>query len=118
LFADVLIVFIVRISIQFFRSLRAKSWPVVKAKVTMAERSGGGFGCMVVELVYDYDFNGKYYSGNHSEPFLSAGAAKEYLEEHSTDTELLVRLDPGNPDFSVVRDRDLYFHAHGYRLDS
>lgn len=117
MFADILIVFVVRTLIQFVRSVRSKSWLIVKAKVASAEKSGGGFGCTVVKLVYKYKFDGKFHSGNHSEPFLSAGAARDYLERYSAGSELTVRVKPGDADSSVVRDRDLYFQAHGYRLD-
>jgi hypothetical protein len=118
LFADVLIVFIVRALIQIFRSQRARSWSVVKGKVTTAQKSGGGIGCTVVELTYKYRVNGELYTGSHTEPFLSAGSARSYLEQCEPGSKLIVRVRPGMPESSFVRDKDLYFHAHGYRLES
>ena len=117
MFADVLIVFLIRALIQIFRSQRARSWPVVKSEVTTAEKGAGGTGCMVGELTYQYRINGELYTGSHTEPFLSAGSAKSYLEQHAPGSQLIVRTRPEQPDSSFVRDRDLYFDAHGYRLE-
>ncbi len=118
MFGDVLIVFLVRALIQMVRSRRAKSWPVVAGKVTTAQRRIGSIGCMVVDLTYQYRVDGELYTGTHAEPFLWAGSAKNYLEQCAPGSKLIVRVRPGVPAASFVRDRDLYFHAHGYRLES
>jgi hypothetical protein len=118
LFGDILIAFVIRAVTQLLRSYRAKSWPIVTAKVTTAEERHSGIGCTVVELTYKYRMNGVLFTGSHAEPFLWTGSARNYVEEHSRGSELIVRVKPGVPESSVVRDRDLYFHAHGYRLDA
>ena len=118
MFADVLIVFIVRALIQLFRSQRARSWSVVEGEVTTADKPTGGFGCVVVELTYNYRVNGELYTGSHTEPFLSDGSAGDYLEQLQPGSKLVVRVRPGMPESSFVRDKDLYLHAHGYRLES
>jgi hypothetical protein len=115
-FADVLIIFIIRAVIQLFRSRKARSWPVARAEVTTAEEGSGG--CLTAELTYKYKIDGELYTGTHTEPFLWAGSVKSYLEQCSPGGEIVIRVKPGTPESSVVRDRDLYFHAHGYRLDS
>ena len=116
MFADVLIVFLVRALIQVFRSQRARSWPVVKGEVTTAQKGHGG--CIVVDLTYRYRFDAELYSGSHAELFLSVGSARSYLEQYQPGSELIVRVRPGVPESSFVRDRDSYFHTHGYRLES
>ena len=116
MFADVIIVFTVRAVIQLFRSGRAKSWPTVKAKVTTANEGSGW--CLTVELTYKYKIDGELYTGTHTEPFLWAGSAKYYLEQCHPGNEIVIRVKPGDLESSVVRDRDLYFQAHGYRLES
>jgi hypothetical protein len=118
LFGDVLIVFLVRALIQMVRSQRAKSWPTVKGEVTTAQERIAAIGCMVVELTYNYRLNGELYTGSHAEPFLWAGSARNYLEQCQPGSELIVRLRPGRPESSFVRDKDLYFRAHGYGLES
>lgn len=116
MFADVLVVFIVRAAIQLYRSSTARRWPTVKAKVMTAQE--GSAVCVVVELSYKYRIDGELYTGTHNEPFFWPGSARSYLEQCATGNELVVRVKPGDPESSVVRERDLYFHAHGYRLDS
>ncbi len=118
MFGDVLIAFLVRALIQTVRSQLAKSWPIVKGGVTTAQERRGAFGCMVVDLTYKYRVEGELYTGMHAEPFLWVGSAKSYLEQCAPGSELIVRVKPGVPGASFVRDRDLYFHAHGYRLES
>ncbi len=76
MFADVLIVFLIRALIQFFRSHRAKSWPIVKGEVTTSQKGAGGFGCIVVVLTYTYRLDGELYTGSHTEPFLGGRVGK------------------------------------------
>ena len=116
MFADVIIVFIVRVVIQFFRSRKAKSWPTAKAEVMTAEERSAS--CLTAELTYKYRINGELYTGTHAEAFLWAGSLKSYLEQCSPGSMIIVRVKPGEPGSSVVRDRDLYFLAHGYRFES
>ena len=102
--------------IQLFRSYQAKSWPSVEAKVTSAQKGHGA--CTTVEITYKYRIDGELYTGAHTEPFLFASSADCYLEECSPGSQIVVRVKPGESELSVVRDRDVYLHAHGYRLDS
>ena len=118
MFGDVLIVFLVRAMIQAVLSRRTKSWPIVKGEVTTAQERIGAIGCMVVELAYHYRIEAELYTAIHGEPFLWAGSGKSYLEQFAPGSELIVRVKPGMPGTSFVRDRDLYFHARGYRLES
>ena len=118
MFGDVLIVFLVKALIQMVRSQRAKSWPIVKGEVTTAQERIGAIGCMVVELTYNYRLNGELFTGSHVEPFLLGDSARNYLEQCQPGSELIVRVRPGRPESSFVRDRDLYFRARGYGLES
>jgi len=116
LFADVIIVFIVRALIQFFRSRKARDWPTVKAEVMTAQQTRGG--CLTAEITYKYRINGELYTGTHTEPFLSASSLSCYLEKCSPGSVVTVRLKPGEPDSTIVRERDVYLEAHGYRIES
>ncbi|HXJ90993.1 MAG TPA: hypothetical protein VMS18_29565 [Candidatus Binatia bacterium] len=113
LFADIIIVFIFRAVIQLLRSRGAKHWPSIEAEVMTVEESSGG--CLSVELTYKYRMAGELYTGTHTEPFLWVHSVNTYLEPRRV---IIVRIKPGQPEFSVVRDRDLYSCAHGYRLES
>jgi hypothetical protein len=78
----------------------------------------GPNGCLTVEITYKYRIDGELYTGTHTEPFLLDSSLKCFLEECSPGGEIIVRMRPGDPESSFVRDRDLYFRAHGYRLDT
>jgi len=116
LFADVLIVFLVRTVVQLFRSHRARSWPSVKGEVTTSQKLRSA--CIVVELTYTYRVDGELYTGTLEEPFASIGSAESFLSHYGPGSEITVRVKPGNSECSFVRERDLYFAAHGYRLES
>lgn len=116
LFADVLVVFLVRSVIQLFWSHRAKSWPFVKGEVTTSQELKGST-CILAELTYSYRVDGELYTGTLQEPFL-VGSARSFLEQYPSGSELIVRVKPGSPESSFVREKDLYFHAHGYQVES
>jgi len=77
---------------------------------------------MVVELAYEYLVDGELYTGSHTQPFLGAGSARSQLDQCQPGSGLIVRVRPRIPEssfvFVFVRDQDLYFHAHGFRLGS
>lgn len=103
---------------RLVRAQGSKSWPVVTAEVVGTHYRPGGFGCTVLKITYQFKFGGKRYTGTDAKPFLWTSSAKNYSEQHSGGSELLVRVKPENPEFSIVRDKDTYFHEHGYRLET
>ena len=111
---DIYLEFIFRVIARFFRARGAKSWPVVKAQVTGTYCDPGGFGCVVANVAYEYRLEGELYTGTDAKPFVSDGSAKDYLKSHPQGSELLIRVKPGSPDFSIVRQDDLYRQEHGY----
>jgi len=115
---DIFVEFLFRFVVRQLQAQGTKSWPVVKAKVTGTHYRPGGFGCTVLKMTYQYKFAGKRYAGTDAKPFLWTSSAREYYERHAGGSELLVRVKPGNPESSIVRDKDLYLHAHGYRLET
>ena len=114
---DILVEFIVRVIIRFFRAWGAESWPVVQAKVT---RTGyrGGYGCSVADINYQYRIDGELFTGADANPFMSGSSAKDYLENYRRGTELPVRVKPGSPQVAVLRQKDLYLQVHGYKLET
>ena len=116
LFLDIYVEFIIRVIVRMFRARGSRSWTILEAKVTGTYCAPGGFGCAVANVTYKYRVDGELYTGTDSNPFVSTDSAKDYLQDHPTGSELLVRVKPGNPESSVVRQDDLYRHAHGYRL--
>ncbi|MFZ1141454.1 MAG: DUF3592 domain-containing protein [Candidatus Sulfotelmatobacter sp.] len=115
---DIVIEFLFRSLVRLVRAQRTKSWPVATAEVTGTHYRPGGFGCTVLKITYQFEFGGKRYASVDAKPFLWTSSAKEYSEQHSAGSELLVRVKPGKPEFSIVRDNDIYVHAHGYGLET
>jgi hypothetical protein len=112
---DIYVEFLIRAVIRFFKARGSASWPVTTAKVTAASLRRG-LGCAVADIVYNYRFDGELYTGTDANPFLLTPSAESYLEDHPRGSELLLRVRPGSPNDSVVRQDDLYRHAHGYQL--
>lgn len=115
---DIYVEFLFRVILRFFKARGSTSWPVVKAKVTSTGCRPGGFGCAVADVAYKYRADGELYTGTDANPFVYTSSARAYLEDHRPGSELLVRVKPGTPCDSVVRQDDLYRQAHGYRLQT
>ena len=54
----------------------------------------------------------------NSVPFISNRSAKEYIEHYSPKSQIIIRVKPGAPKCSVVREADLYRVEHGFRLET
>ncbi len=109
-------IYIFRAAIQLIQSHKARSWPTVQAKVITA--TDGFEGCPTAEVTYKYRVDGELYTASHTEPFLFGSSQKCFLAQCDPDNEILVRVKPRQPGSSVLRERDVYFQTHGYRLDS
>jgi hypothetical protein len=73
---------------------------IVTAEPTRIDRFGGS----AVEIVYSYRFEGELYTGLHEEPCLFSES--EYMERFPKGRSFVVRVKPGEPEISVVRDED------------
>jgi hypothetical protein len=105
LFLDIYIEFFFRAAIRSFRKLRAKSWPLLKAKITATSCSPAGFGCAIAEVSYRYIFSGEPYTGIDAKPFVWTDSAESYIERCDVGSELYIRVNAGKPDVSVVSER-------------
>ena len=115
---DIYVEFIVRVIIRLLRARGSKAWPVIKGKITGINLRPGGFGCAVADVAYSYRSDGELYTGTDAVPFVWTSTAENYLEGHPRGSELLVRVSPGDPGVSVVRQKDMYLHAHGFRVEA
>jgi hypothetical protein len=115
---DIYIEFVVRVIVRLLRARGSRSWPVITAKVTGTNYRPGGVGCAVADITYHYRLDGVLHTGTDANPLVWDSSAKNYLEDHPPGSELLVRVKPGCPDLSVVRQKDLYLRAHGYQLET
>jgi hypothetical protein len=117
-FLDIYVEYFVRVVISLFKRWNARSWKVVTAEITNTGYRRGGIGCAVADISYKYEIDGQVYTGTNSVPFISNGAAKDYVERYSPNNQLLIRVRPEVPGSSVVREVDLYRVEHGFRLET
>jgi hypothetical protein len=60
----------------------------------------------VAEIVYTYRIDGGFYGGVDEKPFFSESPAKQYADQFNRGGNLVVRVKPGQPEVSIVRDED------------
>lgn len=115
---DIYVEFLFRAIVRFFRAFGSTSWPVVTAKITASYCDPRGFGCAVANIAYKYRLDDEPYTGTDANPFVWSSSARDYLEKHPPASELLIRVKPGTPELSVVRQDDLYRQSHGYQVQT
>jgi hypothetical protein len=99
---DIYVEYIIRAVFRFFRALRARSWPLVTARVTTTSTRAGGFGCAIGEITYLYRVDGEAYTGVDRKPFILNNSAENYVAEYSRGEELPVRVSNLDPAASVL----------------
>lgn len=65
-----------------------------------------------------YSIRGARYMGTNSVPFMNNRGAKDYIEHYAPGSEVVIRVKPGEPGVSLVREADLYRVEHGFRLET
>ena len=116
LFADVYIGYVLRLFVYMFKTLagglRARgsaSWQLANACLSSPGLADRGFwACPTAEITYTYRYNGELYSDIYERPFLLLNSATEYALRFRVGDVIVVRIKPGKPDVSVVRDADQY----------
>lgn len=103
-FIDVFIEYFVRVIVRAFRRCGSKRWAAVKGTVTSSGCAPPGLGCSVAEVCYTYRVDEDLFTGINEKPFLSGGG--NYANRHETGREITVRVKPGSPEKSVVREDD------------
>jgi hypothetical protein len=103
---DIYIEFFFRTIVRWFRQLRAKSWPIVMAKVTTKKCCPGGIGCALGDITYLYRVNGEPYTGLDVKPFIFTNSAERYIAEYSVGEALPLRVAKKNPEVSLVYPTD------------
>jgi hypothetical protein len=104
-FSDVFVGYLVRLVTRLFKGRGSEQWPRESATVWSSKTSDlfpGG----LAEIIYSYSHQGEYFSGTHEKQFLSYFEATQYIAGFPKGTEIVVRIKPGYPKMSVVRDDD------------
>jgi hypothetical protein len=84
----------------------SRRWPLGKAKVTGSNCDAAVYGGPVAEVTYTYTHKGEYFSGMHREPFILRDSAVEYASRFPAGGDVIIRVRPGEPEMSIVREDD------------
>lgn len=101
-----LVIYFLRALWAWFNAIRSGKWPMAQAVITAdpATRYSTLTG-FTVEIPYTCRFEGELYTGLHEVPSVgSLGSA--FTERFAKDHRFLVRVNPAEPEVSIVRDRD------------
>ena len=99
-----LVAFLVRSLWIWFLQIKTGKWTQAEAVVSDHPTRLDGFALSSVEFPYSYRVDGELYTGLHEEPcFLSEA---EYMERFRKGRTFVVRVKPGQPELSVVREKD------------
>ena len=100
-----LIVYLFKLFRIRLAGLSTRGWPAADAIVTEDSlQVRGSFGS-TIEIVYSYRVEGELYTGMHEEPcFL--GSHSDYINRFTKGRNFVVRVKPGEPELSVMRDSD------------
>ena len=101
----IVISYLVRMIGPMIKGRGSNQWPRENATVCSSRTSYIYHGA-VAEIVYRYSHNGQYCSGTHKKQFISRDSARRYASGLPTGTAIVVRVKPGHPMTSIVRDDD------------
>ena len=95
-----------RVAIQRIKFEGNDQWRRENATVWMSRASEGQGGVGVAQIIYYYSHDGHYFSGTREKEFRSYGLANRYVADFPKGTQFVVRVKPGNPKTSILRDED------------
>ena len=109
-YADVLVGYVIslfRMITRKLRTSRSKGWREALATVVGASCQESWYlPRPVAEIIYTYRVDGGFYGGVDEKPFFSGDSAKEYAGRFARGDNLVVRVKPGEPEISIVREED------------
>jgi hypothetical protein len=103
---DILVGYLIRILIRTVKARGSDRWLTEKAQITGSRCDSPAYGGPVGEVTYAFHHQGEFCSGIHREPFLLLSSAEDYISRLRTGGDVIVRVKPGEPEISTVRQRD------------
>jgi hypothetical protein len=104
-FLDILIGYLIRFMVRMVKARGSHTWPLENATVSFSNASNG-YGGPIAEVGYTYSYQGRFFSGGYRKPFILHNSAKRYVAVLLKGTHIIVRVKPGQPETSIVSDKD------------
>ena len=105
LLAHVLISYLItlmKVLKRWWRARRCDSWPRALGTIVTKRQAGTADAAMV----YTYYAGGRFCSGTDEKPFFLESSAAKYANQFFKGSSLIVRVKPGEPTVSFIRDID------------
>lgn len=99
------VIYLFQVSRAWLDAIRSERWPTAEAIVTADQIGFRAFARYTVEVPYTYRFQGELYTGLHEEPSFD-GVGSGFLRRFAKGSRFLVRVNPAEPEVSIMRDRD------------
>jgi hypothetical protein len=99
--ADILVEYIMRVTIRVAGLQRSGSWLILKARMVEATCIKAGFGCTVARVNYEYIVDDQKYKGTYEKPFLFPTSGEIYVEDLAKVTQFRVRVKADDPSISI-----------------
>lgn len=107
LFIDVVIAFLIKSVLRVRRTWGSSRWQRVKGRIDSSSLEGGWvLNCPTTEVAYTYEFAGQTYSAIDCKPFLIESSAKVELEPFRPGEHAVVRVNPVEPQRSILNWHD------------
>lgn len=101
-----LAIYLFQVSCAWLAAIRSEKWPRAEAIATADPSSRyAALPGFTVEVPYTYRFQGELYTGLHEEPSIG-GVGSKFMQRFAKGRCFLVRIKPGEPEVSVVRESD------------
>ena len=107
LIIDVLIAYLIKLTVRVGRLLKSGSWKQISAKIDSSSfEDKWVWNCPTVHITYTFQLDGQNYSGKDSNPFFFPRLGQEDAERFKPGEMALVRVNPREPTRSVLRRGD------------
>ncbi|HKW24326.1 MAG TPA: hypothetical protein VJN48_01000 [Terriglobales bacterium] len=99
---DIFVFYLIRTLHRAWTKRGTSTWELKQAKVVSISTSPPAYGCPVAEVVYSYTLVDRTFRGSDDIPFVWRGSADEYVRKHLPESVLDVRVNPEEPEISIV----------------
>ena len=105
-YIDIVIGYLIRAVIRLVKLHKSDSWSLEDAVVSSSTCPPAPYGGPVAEIGCTYNHAGGYYASVHSEPFILRSSAEEYAATFAVGAHITIRIDPRQPETSILREDD------------